>query len=88
MPPGWGLAPNSHWEQQHGFIFLRKSGIIKACLIDLPHMKRAMCTDPPQGRFAIETYTTADGWKVENYADTPEQLVAAFITYVVTGVIQ
>jgi hypothetical protein len=86
LPTGWTIGDGLGKEMEDGYIFLRKNKIIVGCIIDIAVHKRAASIG--KGPLTLEKYEPKPrgaGWTVLCDADTPEQVVAAFITYVLTG---
>ena len=85
LPTGWTVGDGLDKEIEDGYIFLRKDKIIVGCIIDIMVHTRAPSTR--KGPLTLEKYEPhpRKGWTVLCDADTPEQVVAAFITYVLTG---
>jgi hypothetical protein len=82
IPDDWGTTKPIDRDIRDGYIFLRKDRIIVGCIIDVAIHRRAATTG--KGPLTLEKYTK-EGWKVLCDADTPEQVVAAFITYNLFG---
>ena len=85
LPTGWTIGDGLDREMNYGYIFLRKNKVITGCIIDITVHKRASSIG--KGPLTLEKYEPhpGKGWTVLCDADTPEQVVAAFITYVLTG---
>jgi len=85
LPTGWTVGDGWAREIEDGYIFLRKNKIITGCIIDIAVHNRASSIG--KGPLTLEKYEPkpGKGWSVLCDADTPEQVVAAFITYELTG---
>lgn len=83
IPADWDTTKPIDRDIGDGYIFLRRDRIIVGCIIDVAIHKRAATTR--KGPLTLEKYYPKDGWKVLCDADTPEQVVAAFITYNLFG---
>ena len=80
LPEGWE-ADSRGRVGDDGYIFIRKGGVIIYCVVDIANHRRA--ASEGRGPITIELY--AGNWIALCDADTPEQAVAALITFILTG---
>lgn len=80
LPEGWE-ADSSERVGDDGYIFIRKGRVITYCVIDIANHRRA--ASEGKGPITVEIF---DGdWAALCDADTPEQTVAALLTFILTG---
>lgn len=80
LPEGWE-ADSKERVGDDGYIFIRRGGEITYCVVDIANHKRA--ASEGKGPITVELY--AGNWTALCDADTPEQAVAALITFILTG---
>jgi hypothetical protein len=83
IPANWEATNPADRDIGDGYIFLRRDRIIIGCIIDVAIHKRDATAG--KGPLTLEKYYSKYGWKVLCDADTPEQVVAAFVTYSLFG---
>ena len=82
LPPGWFFDPTDNWALTDGYIFLKRGLNSTACIVDYHSQARAI-TKGSKGPLTLEKYT--DHWEALCDADTPEQVVEAFLTFATFG---
>lgn len=79
LPPRWAFDSSDNWALTDGYIFLKKGKDSAACIVDYHNQRRAITT-LGKGPISLEKYSK-DKWELLCDADTPKQVVDAFLTY-------
>ena len=82
LPPEWTVDQYDNRAINDGYLFLKKGKDSMACIVDYHRQARAV-TRGANGPLTLEKW---DGdWAVLCDADTPKQVVMAFITFATFG---
>lgn len=77
LPQEWRIESSDDRALSDGYLFLRRNMVITACIVDYHRQMRAATLG--KGPITLEKYT--NNWELVCDADTPEQVVQAFLTY-------
>lgn len=85
LPGEYNLKGSTENDVSGGYIFIKEGEIIKLCVVDPKmHASRNKAYVYQGITLVLEKY--ADNWEFVCAAETPQQLVGALFTYILTGV--